>query len=148
MGRYPKLGPYKVVSFAIEIDKYQILKEIAFQKGKALSDLLREIIDDYLKSHGLLEAEAVAMNGGIKVLSLIEQKLLTSELKELMMDLERLSKKINEYPKGTISWFDIIEKMRAKIRRALTIIQKLGVPSDATLKKLRQYSELVEKSLS
>ena len=27
MGRYPKLGPYKVVSFAIEIDKYQMKQQ-------------------------------------------------------------------------------------------------------------------------
>jgi len=148
MGRYPKLGPYKVVSFAIEIDKYQILKEIAFQKGKALSDLLREIIDDYLKSHGLMKAEVVAMSGGIKTLSMIEQKLLSSELKEIMLDLEHLAKRINQYPKGTISWYDVIERMRSKIKRALAIIQKLGIPSDKTLQKLKHYSELVDNALS
>jgi len=145
MPKPARLGPYRIVAFAIEIDKYNILRELAFHKGVTLSELLRDIIDDYLKKNGLLNAEIVAANGGLKTLSLIEQKLLSSELNTIMQDLERLSKYILSCRRGTIEWHDTLEKIRYKIRKALTIIQKIGIPSDNTLRKLKQYSEFVEK---
>lgn len=145
MPRPSKLGPYRIVAFAIEIDKYQMLREIAFNKGKTLSELLRDIVDDYLEQQGLMNAEVVAADGGLKTLSLIEQKLLVSELNVIMQDLERLSRYIPTLRKGTIDWHDAIEKMRCKIRKALSIIQKIGIPSDGTLRKLKHYSDFLEE---
>jgi len=147
MPRPSKLGPYKIVGFAIEIEYYNILKELALRSGVTVSELLRKIVYDYLREHGLMEAEIIASDGGINTLSALEQKMLSVQLKDLINELERIVKSLQSMPKkarGTITWYDKVTRLDNGINKALALLKRLGVPSDNLIKRLNKIIEFRE----
>jgi len=151
MPRPPKLGAYKIIGVPIEIEYYNILKELSRERGIPMAELVRNIIYKYLEKQGLRKAEVIAKDGGIQTLSKIEQKMLAIELRDLIKELEGYVSKLQSMPKlarKTIEWYDAVSRLDDGIKKALNIMRRLGIPSDNIVKRLNEiikFREGIEK---
>jgi len=137
--------PYRVIGVAVDYDVYLALREIARVKGVGLSDLLREIIDDFLRRHGLKEAEIVAHQGNIITLGQIEQRVLAIEFNESLSNLERMLSRLEREKRGSITYYDLKEKVHKEIKKTINVAHRLGVPSEKSLTKLYKLVEKYEE---
>ena len=148
MPRPPQLGAYKIVGFAIEIEYYNMLRELAFEKGLTVSELLRRIVYEYLEKLGLRRAEVVAQDGSIITLSKLEQKRLAIEFNkslyqcmEIVNSIRNMEKTYGSRIGNTLSLHSKVAELDEKIKYMMTLLQRLGVPSD---NKVKQINEILE----
>lgn len=89
MPRPPKLNNPKIVPIIFEYEQYLLLKEVAYRMGKSISDIIRELVDEFLAKHGLIERKAVAHDAGINVLRQLEYNMIIMDIEELLPYLRR-----------------------------------------------------------
>jgi len=142
MPRPRKLNQLTIVTFGIDYEDYLLLRELAQRKGISLSELLREIIDDYLARCQLKEKKIVAQDSGFSIMKTIEYTLLISELEECLPYLRRyvniLKSSIPKSPK----WLDAKRKSTKLIKKVYAIIQKLGIINN---KKVKEAIKLINE---
>ena len=130
--------PYRVIGVAVDYDVYLILKEIAYRKNILLSDLLREIIYDYLKRHGLVKAKAVAQNGGLNTLRALDTEVTIMEIRELNEQLKKLIAKMKDGIPGSQSWLEAKYTGLKIVKKLNALIQKAGIIDDKNVKEAIQ----------
>jgi len=140
-----------VIPIVIEREQYIALKEISSQTRKSISKIIRELIDDYLKRYGFKEAEIMAFEGKLITLGKIEQKVLSLELRDHLTNLEKSIELLKKTRKGTLDYYQRKENTLKIIKQTLSVMNRLGVPSDETLEKMyrliKEYEEITNEKV-
>ena len=140
--------PYRIIGVAIDYETYLLLRELALRKEMQLSDLLRDIIDEYLEKSGLKEKEVVAHDSGISIMKTIEYTILTTELSEYLPYLRREIEMLKSTIPKSQKWIGAKNRAMKLIKKIYAIIQKLGVINNKNvreaIKLIHEFKKCVE----
>lgn len=147
MPRPQKLNMPIVKSFVLEYEQFILLREIAQAKGISLSDLMREIIEEYLSKHGLIEKKAVARDAGIQqaingVIAKIDNIEFDEALGILKRELELMRKSIPKSP----MWINANFRARKALNKIKALIAKGSILSkkkiDEAIRLIHEYEKM------
>lgn len=152
MPRPPELVELKVVSFSLEKKQWEKLKFLSEQRGVSMSKLVREIIEEYLTSEGILTGVKQPVGGGPPPHQVLLERLNRIQLQECIVEAELLHSEMKKLLEETIRYgrrqpplryYDVKENLQKTVRKALKIARTMRHPPEESLKKL---IELIETS--
>jgi len=132
-----------------------ILEEIANQEGKSVSQLVREIIANYLTTQYRAKFDPmkvkIPQSGGIDPKREIENRYFNIRLKELLLKAEGHYKKAIEILKWNINkstlpieFHEHYEKVREYVDEIVKIIKKINNPPSKITKKILELMTFIE----
>jgi len=136
VGRPRVLNNPKVVPIILEYDEYLILKEVAFREGKSVSEIIRELVRDYLASRGIKQVLEPPQAGGEINPKLLRKRLDYYEFKEAVKRCEMIYKRLKTLKKKDLIYHNTLESLKDSIRKAISISSRLPSPPEKYMKIL------------
>lgn len=147
-----KNRPYRILGVAVDYDVYLKLRSISTSKGVSLSDLLREIIYEYLEKHGLMEKEVTITDSGLNLqnqfISIADRLELEECINYLKRDIEIMKSSV---PKSK-DWINANFRIRKVIRKVKSIMAKGSILNrkqiEEAIKLIKEYEKCLKNDLN
>jgi len=142
MPRPPKLNNPRIVPIIFENEQYLLLKEVAEKMNRSISDIIRELVDEFLAKHGLIEKKVVVHDAGFNVLRQLEYNMVIMDIEELLPYLRRDIEIMRSAIPKSREWINARNRARRTVKKLYALIQKLGVTNN---KKVREAIKLINE---
>jgi len=116
-----------VVPIVLEFEPYSKLKDICEAIGISVSEVIRNLIDEFIASYYSQPVEA-PVAGGLSAKAALTEKLNKIDFCEEVARAMSLKKIRDKHGKGTIDWYHFNNKLRKSLRRAVSLARKLKNP--------------------
>jgi len=133
--RPPKLTNPKIVPIIFEYDQFLLLKQISQAKGISISEIIRDLVNEYLAKHGLIEAKAIARDSGVSVLKNLDYTVTIMEIRELNQALKRCINMLESNIPGNERWLNAKHRGMQIVKKLNALIQKAGVVDNKHVKE-------------
>jgi len=144
VGRPRLLNNPKIVPIIFEYEEYLALREIAFREGKSISEIIRELVKDYISSRGIQLVISPPKAGGEVTPQKLKLQLAYIEFKQTVKTCEMIYNQLAKNQKKDIYYYDRMERLRNAIKKAIALASRIPSPPEKYLQKLFKIMNSIE----
>ena len=144
VGRPRILNNPKVVPIVFEYEEYLALREIALKEGKSVSEIIRNLVRDYITTRGIQLVLSPPLGGGEVTPQKLKLQLAYMEFKQLVKTCEMIYAQLLKKRKKDIYYYDQIERLKNTIKKAISLASRIPSPPEKYMQKLFKIMNSIE----